>query len=96
MGFLMFCWLMLGVVCALIAAAKGRSGLGWFILGCLFGPLALLFAAVMSPDKTREESFLRACPYCAEKVQMEAVLCKHCQQSLEKAKPRNADAWRQN
>lgn len=88
MGFIIICWIVMGVLCALIALAKRRSALGWFLLGCLFGPLALLFAAAMSaaprqlcmpalpadPQKT--------CPYCAETVKMQAVVCKHCGQHL--------------
>jgi len=28
------------------------------------------------------ESELRKCPYCAETIKMDAIYCKHCQQSL--------------
>jgi len=89
MGFIIICWIVMGVLCALIALAKRRSGLGWFLLGCLFGPLALLFAAAMSAAP-RGQSCLPAlpadpqktCPYCAETVKIQAVVCKHCGQRL--------------
>ena len=86
MGFILCLWLFMGLICALIAASKGRSGFGWFILGCLFGPLAVLCAAVMSRDAPQAQPVLaqpmKTCPFCAEAVQPAAVLCKHCQQPL--------------
>lgn len=85
MGFIIICWIVMGVLCALIALAKRRSGLGWFLLGCLFGPLALLFAAAMSaaPRAQGEPAHtLKTCPDCAETVKIQAVVCKHCGQRL--------------
>jgi hypothetical protein len=38
------CWLFFAIWCALLANSKGRSPVGWFALGFLFGPFALLFA----------------------------------------------------
>ena len=39
-------WVIFWIVCAAFAAAlanaRGRSALGWFLLGVLFGPFALL------------------------------------------------------
>lgn len=86
MGFLVFCWLVMGVICAVVALAKGRSAIGWFLLGCLFGPLALLFAAAMSATPRRPSAqpahTLKTCPYCAEQVQRQAVVCRHCGKSI--------------
>jgi hypothetical protein len=100
MGFLIFCWLVVGVLCAVVAIGKGRSGFGWFFLGCIFGPLALLCAAVMSRESRQDERGLKTCPHCAEKVQLQATLCKHCHQPLEgghpsvvKIKSTAADDW---
>lgn len=82
MGFIIICWIVMGVLCALIALAKRRSGLGWFLLGCLFGPLALLFAAAMSAAPrhlpAQPAHTLKTCPNCAELVQPQAIVCKHC------------------
>jgi len=85
MGFIIICWIVMGALCALIALAKRRSSLGWFLLGCLFGPLALLFAAAMSaaPRTLYEPAHtLKTCPHCAETVKIQAVVCKHCGQHL--------------
>lgn len=86
MGFIIICWIVMGVLCALIALAKRRSGLGWFLLGCLFGPLALLFAAAMSAAPShlpaQHAHTFKTCPYCAEQIQRQAVVCKHCGKSI--------------
>ena len=41
-GTLVFSWWLLAFITAGIAQGKGRSGLNWFILSFLFGPLALV------------------------------------------------------
>lgn len=40
-------WLGFGIVYALAANSRGRSGFLWFILGVLFGPFALIAVLVM-------------------------------------------------
>ena len=98
MGFIIISWIVMGVLCALIALAKHRSGLGWLLLGCLFGPLALLFAAAMSaaPKIQHEPAHtLKTCPHCAETVKIQAVVCKHCGQRLGNVIEKNPmqDQW---
>jgi hypothetical protein len=74
-------WLLFGIVCMVIASAKNRNGCGWFILGCLFGPFALVVAALpsLSDDVTgpTPETHLK-CPDCRELVLKDARKCKHC------------------
>lgn len=70
-------WLVCGVGAAAIAASKGRNFIGWLACGLLLGPIAILivgFMAKAGPDK----STLRKCPFCAETILKEAVVCKHC------------------
>ena len=43
-------WFLSGIVSALVAKRKGRSGCGWFILGVLLGPFGLILAFVASPS----------------------------------------------
>lgn len=40
-------WIMFGVTAAVIATSKGRSFIGWLILGLLFGIFALVAVCAM-------------------------------------------------
>lgn len=78
-------WLGFGIVSAMIANSKGNSGCGWFALGVLLGPIGLLMAFFTS-DNEQEKNFrngnTKRCPYCAEYVKQEAIVCKHCGRNL--------------
>jgi hypothetical protein len=86
MAILLAFWLMCGVACGVIASNKGRSGVGWFLLGCVLGIFGLIIVACLSKkamSKRHEDQFirdgkLRRCPDCAETVQPAARVCKHC------------------
>lgn len=45
-----------GVIIALVARARGRSTLGWFVFGFLFALLALIVLLVL-PDLKKEEAY---------------------------------------
>ena len=63
------------------AKRAGRSFVGWLIIGALFTPIAAIIVLTFSSeDKYRKG--MKACPSCAESVKSEAILCKHCQTSL--------------
>jgi len=47
MVFLLGLWLLIGYGCYSVANSKGRRGGLWFILGALFGLLALLILALL-------------------------------------------------
>jgi len=40
-------WAFFAICCAIYAPTKGRSGVGWFLLGCIFGVFALILLAVL-------------------------------------------------
>lgn len=95
---LVILWILCGVAAAFVASAKGRSGFGWFLLGLLFGPIALLAAAVTSPDRAsreRRETLAllqsgkgRPCPACAEVIRAEASRCRYCNSDVDPLPPR--------
>jgi len=72
-------WLLFGFAAMLIANSKSRSGCGWFILGLLLGPFALVVAALPTAqdDAPLNKTHAR-CPDCRELVLIDARKCKHC------------------
>lgn len=86
-------WFAFALFTGLIAAAKHRSFLGWFLLGCLFGFFATL-AVLIAPDGRREPQTIviqqneaaapaprgptKICPDCAEEILADARVCRHC------------------
>lgn len=80
---LMFFWLAAAVVVGVIAAARNRSGFGWFLLAVVISPLlagilvlALGRSAALPRAPTAETH--RNCPECREVVLRDARKCKHC------------------
>lgn len=79
---------LLGVIPAAIASDKGRDFLGWWILGALFFPIALIAAIVIEPTPSQvlynqwKRGEVRQCPHCREWVSSSATVCKFCQRDL--------------
>ena len=79
MGVFIF-WVLCGIAAAMVASSKGRSVGGWFFLGLILGPFGLLFALLAGKEGPAEGE--RKCPFCAEFIKKEAVVCKHCGRDL--------------
>jgi len=83
-------WAFVGALVGFVAAQrKGLNVVGAVIGGALLGPLSFFmlssgFTGISSSNEAR-----RKCPFCAEWVQREAIVCPHCRRDLEQ---RNAQA----
>jgi hypothetical protein len=74
---------LLGLIPAVIASRKGRSFALWWFFGAVIFIAALPMAILMkSEDQQTQGSSLRKCPKCAEPIQPDASLCKHCRAEI--------------
>jgi len=83
-------WLILSFLAGWIAAQKGRSGTGFFLLALFLSPLIGILAAAFASrnDATLAKQALRKgimvkCPACAELIKREATICRFCNQPIE-------------
>ena len=78
---------LIGLIPAIIANKKGHSFFVWWLFGSGVFILALPLSIILKPNKEElerrlgEEGLIK-CPFCAEMVKEEAMVCKFCKSSL--------------
>lgn len=84
MTILLLC-VLLGLIPAFIAQSKGRSAFIWWLYGAALFLIALPHSLLLKPRETAPASSpqRRACPHCAEDIQLAAKICPFCKFSVE-------------
>ncbi|MGV2866528.1 hypothetical protein [Achromobacter sp. ESBL13] len=83
MFLLILLWVVLAVVVGVMAAGRGRRGIGWTVLAVLISPpLAGAFLLTL-PDRSPRARVPVApthidCPRCSGRILRDARVCRHC------------------
>jgi hypothetical protein len=87
--FVVAAWLLACCFVAAIASGRGRSAVGYFSLSLVLSPLfGLIVVLVVGPNRRSLEmeqlrsGTSRRCPFCAEVVRSEAIVCRFCGRDL--------------
>jgi hypothetical protein len=69
--------ILIGLIPAAIASSKGYNFFLWWLYGSAIFIVALPHSLLIGPGGLK-----RKCPFCAETIRSEAIVCPHCQRDL--------------
>jgi hypothetical protein len=87
---ILFVAAIVALIPAAIASSKNRSFGGFWLYGFLLFPIALIHACIMeesvAPDSTVRHGIItgRKCPFCAEIIKLDAIVCRFCGRNVPK------------